>query len=83
MVALGLRSIDDDVNIISTVDMRCMAQAVVDWHGHVLRITQGLRLSESALETRRWTTDTNGIFVQRADEDLGKRHAVLEEGQQG
>lgn len=76
IIALALRSINEDIDIIGIVCLRCMVQAIVDGQGNVRRVPENLRMPESLLKARRRAAHTDGILVCSAEKDLSENRIV-------
>ncbi len=50
--ALRLSTVDDDVNVIYVIEVRCVAQAIVNWQREMFGVTEDLRMPERVLDSR-------------------------------
>ncbi|KAL1971161.1 hypothetical protein VTN77DRAFT_112 [Rasamsonia byssochlamydoides] len=71
-VAFRLGAMDNGVDVDDGVEVRCMAQAVVDWQRQMLGVSQDLRVAEGVLEPGRRSCHADRVLVGGADEHFGE-----------
>lgn len=70
--ALRLRTVDDDVNVIYVIEVRCVAQAIVNWQREMFGVTEDARMPERVLEAGRGASNADRVSVCCANENFGE-----------